>query len=122
MRAKDAVGEYGERLAVRHLLADGFEVLACNWRCREGEIDVVGREGAALVIVEVKTRRHEQYGDPLEAITGPKLARLRGLAAAFARDLAERTGEHAAELRIDAVGIVLPERGAAVVRHLRGLT
>lgn len=121
MRATDAVGEYGERLAVRHLVAEGFEVLACNWRCREGEIDVVGRDGATVVVVEVKTRRHERYGDPLEAITAPKLARLRRLAAAFVRDLAERTGEHAPAVRIDAVGVVLPARGPAVVRHLRGV-
>ena len=121
MRAKDAVGEYGERLAVRHLVAEGFEVLACNWRCREGEIDVVGRDGAALVVVEVKTRRHEDYGDPLEAITRRKLARLRGLAAAFARDLADRTGEHVPEVRIDAVGVLVPARGPAVVHHVRGV-
>ena len=69
MHPKDAVGRYGEQLAVRHLEAQGCQVLARNWRTGTGEIDVVVRDGAALVVVEVKTRRDLTFGDPLEAIT-----------------------------------------------------
>ncbi len=57
MRAKDALGRYGEDVAARHLVDDGLVLLARNWRCAEGEIDIVARDGDVLVVCEVKTRR-----------------------------------------------------------------
>ena len=87
MRAKDAVGRYGEDVAARHLTEAGLVVLERNWRCREGEIDIVARDGDVLVVCEVKTRRSTTYGTPLEAVTYRKAARQRVLAA---RWLAER--------------------------------
>ena len=56
VRASDALGKYGEDLAVQRLQESGFEVLDRNWRCRDGEIDIVARDGSALVVCEVKTR------------------------------------------------------------------
>ena len=55
MLAKDSVGKYGEDLAARHFVGAGMVVLARNWRCPAGEIDIVARDGSALVIAEVKT-------------------------------------------------------------------
>ena len=77
MRAKDALGRYGEDVAARHLAEAGLVVLERNWRCREGEIDIVARDGDVLVVCEVKTRRDTAYGSPLEAVTPRKAARLR---------------------------------------------
>ena len=57
MRAKDALGRYGEEIAVEHLRRQGLTILARNWRCAAGELDVVAREGGTLVVCEVKTRR-----------------------------------------------------------------
>lgn len=122
MRAKDAVGRYGEKVAVGHLVRSGLAVLDRNWRCELGELDVVAREGTALVAVEVKTRRCGAdlvagAGHPLEAITPAKAARLRRLLVAWAAAHDVR----APELRVDAVAVLRPPAGAARVEHLRGV-
>ena len=85
MRAKDALGAYGERVAAAHLVAAGMTVLDRNWRCPIGEIDIVARDGDVLVVCEVKTRRGDGFGHPLEAVTARKAARLRRLAARLDR-------------------------------------
>ncbi|WP_418277309.1 YraN family protein [Isoptericola jiangsuensis] len=118
MRAKDAVGRYGERLAERYLAAQGLEVLDRNWRGDTGEVDLVARQGRTLVVVEVKTRRGTGYGHPAEAVTPAKLRRLRRLAGQW---LHEHPGSWA-EVRIDVVAVVLPRSGAAQVEHLVGVS
>lgn len=117
MRAKDALGRYGEDVAARHLIAQGIVVLERNWRCEAGEIDIVGRDGRVLVICEVKTRSGIGFGSPLEAVTPVKIARLRRLAA---RWLLER-GVHPDSVRFDVVGVTKPRAGAAQVDHVRGV-
>src|SRR5258706_5714422 len=77
-RAKDAVGGYGERVAVAHLVERGLVLLDRNWRCPHGEIDAVMRDrGDVLVFVEVKTRRTERFGTPAEAVGRAKVRRPR---------------------------------------------
>jgi putative endonuclease len=115
--AKDALGAYGERLAGDHLVAAGMTLLARNWRCPIGEIDIVARDGDVLVICEVKTRSSTAFGHPLEAVSARKAARLRRLAAAWITE----TGVHPADVRIDLVGVLRPPRGAAAVEHVRGV-
>lgn len=117
MRAKDALGRYGEELAARHLTEAGFVVLDRNWRCAGGEIDIVARDNDVLVVCEVKTRSGLAFGSPLEAVTVAKAARLRRLAAAWLSEHPVRP----AEVRIDVVGIVKSRRGPAEVEHLRGV-
>lgn len=116
MRAKDAVGRYGEDVAVRHLADAGLVVLERNWRCRDGEIDVVARDGDVLVFCEVKTRRSTGFGLPAEAVTRGKADRLRRLALLWLR---EREAS-AAELRFDVVSVLCRPSGPAAVEHLRG--
>jgi len=113
MAAKDELGQRGERIAERHLIARGFTLLDRNWRCPQGEIDLVLRDGDETVFVEVKTRTSVAYGHPLEAITVAKLARLRRLAAAWCT-AHPGTGL----IRIDAVAVVAPRRAPATVEHL----
>ena len=115
MRAKDALGRYGEEVAVRHLRGQGIVVLVRNWRCESGEIDIVGRDGGVLVICEVKTRSGLAYGSPLEAVTRAKGARLRRLAAR----LLEERGLRPAAVRFDVVGVLHTGRGAPSVEHVR---
>ncbi len=69
MAAKDRLGIQGERIAERHLVARGMTVVDRNWRCPQGEIDLVLNDGDETVFVEVKTRSSVAYGHPLEAIT-----------------------------------------------------
>jgi putative endonuclease len=117
MRAKDAVGAYGERVAVRVLQDAGWEILARNWRGRDGELDVVAREGEDVVVVEVKTRTGTGFGHPAEAVTPVKIARLRRLAGEWLSTHDVR----AAGVRIDVVAVQRGRTGAAVVEHLRGV-
>ena len=117
MAAKDVLGRRGEALAADHLVAAGLTILDRNWRCRQGEIDLVARDGDELVFVEVKTRTSVAFGHPLEAITVPKLARLRRLAGAWCE---EHPGV-SARLRIDAIAIIAPTHGLVEIEHLRGV-
>lgn len=111
------LGAYGEALAARHLVAQGMVVLDRNWRCEQGEIDLVLRDGDVLVICEVKTRSSVAYGPPLATVTEAKAARLRRLAACWLRDHTVRP----AEVRFDLVGVLRPRSGAATVDHVRGI-
>ncbi len=117
MRVKDAVGRYGEQLAADTLVAEGLVVIERNWRCPDGELDIVAADGEVLVFVEVKTRSTVAYGDPAEAINPAKAARLRRLAV---RWLAAHPDRHWPELRFDVVAIVRRAPGGPSVRHLRG--
>ena len=115
MSTTTELGTYGERIAAAYLTDAGLRLLDRNWRCREGEIDLVALDGRTLVIVEVKTRRGTGFGDPLEAVTDDKLTRLCVLAGAWRR--AHRQ-VRAAGTRIDLVGIVVPVRGEPRIDHL----
>lgn len=117
MGDRTGLGQRGEDVAVAHLAGLGMQVVRRNWRCRQGEIDIVARDGPTLVFCEVKARSGLGYGSPLAAITAAKQARLRRLASLY---LAE-AGGHCGPIRIDAVGILWqPDRAPSVV-HLRGV-
>ncbi|MER5704313.1 YraN family protein [Micromonospora sp. NPDC002296] len=115
-KRNQAVGAYGERCAVRHLIGAGLHPVAQNWRCPAGEIDIIAWDGAVLAFCEVKTRRTADFGTPAEAVVPAKARRLRGLAA---RWLAE-TRTTADEVRFDVLSVELPDAGAARVEHLKG--
>jgi putative endonuclease len=117
MRASDGLGDYGERVAERHLAAAGFTILERNWRCAAGEIDIVARDGDVLVVCEVKTRSSTGYGSPLEAVTPAKARRLRRLAALWL----EQRPVRAAAVRVDVIGVLHSPRDALRVEHLRGV-
>ncbi|MDQ0032258.1 putative endonuclease [Arthrobacter bambusae] len=88
-----------------------------NWRCPEGEIDIVALDGDTLVIAELKTRRNLDYGHPFEAIGAAKLARLHRLALSWCRDHEVR----AARRRVDVVGVIDDGSGEPQLEHLRGV-
>jgi putative endonuclease len=121
MNAKNprgTLGRYGEDLAARWLVELGMSVLERNWRCPAGEIDIVARDGDALVVCEVKTRRAGVFQHPMEAVTPRKAERLRTLAELW---LHEHGGPPPGGARIDLVGVTLPRRGAPVLEHARGV-
>jgi len=113
----NAVGAYGERLAARYLVESGMQILDRNWRCDQGEIDLVAMDDACLVIVEVKTRRSLAFGSPVEAVTAVKAARLRRLAACWLRDHRSQV-DAVADIRIDVIGVLRPLSGPAQIEHL----
>ena len=119
MGDKDELGRWGEQCAAAYLERSGYAVLDRNWRCSEGELDLVVTRGANLVFVEVKTRRTAAFGHPLEAITARKRSRLRRLALAW-------TAAHEAEtrrltLRVDAVCVLGSESDQVEVEHLQDI-
>src|SRR5262245_43816575 len=102
MRVKDALGRHGEQVAVQHIEAAGLRVLTRNWRCREGELDIVAHDGSVLVFVEVKTRSSLAFGAPAEAVGAAKAARIRQLALRWiAEQRAEQEPEFWSAMRFD---------------------
>ncbi|MFC4560266.1 YraN family protein [Nocardiopsis mangrovi] len=117
VRHKDALGRRGEDIAAAHLERCGVRVLARNWRCREGEIDIVAHDAGTLVAVEVKTRTSLRFGSPLDAVTPAKLRRLRRLA----RSWTAEHGRPGSRIRIDAMTVLTGTGGRMFLRHHRGI-
>ena len=109
------MGRRGEDAVARWYEARGYAVVARNWRCRAGELDLVLRGPDVLVFCEVKTRSGPGFGDPAEAVTAAKSARIRRLAL---RWLAAH-GIGWRELRFDVVTVVRRPDADPLVRHLR---
>lgn len=119
--SRQQVGRRGEDLACAELERQGLAVLARNWRCRWGEIDIVAADraeaGVTLVFCEVKCRSGLGFGHPLEAITYAKLRTLRRLAAHWMRQ--HRTT--ARFIRVDAIGVVLVPGQEPLLTHVKGV-
>ena len=100
------LGQWGESVAAHHLEANGYEIVERNWRCREGEIDLVARNGQEWVFVEVKTRRGRSRGTPEEGVTPRKSRQLLALGEIY-------TAVHDLDVdwRIDLVAVELDSKG-----------
>ena len=96
-----ARGRWGEDLAAAWYRARGYTVVARNWRCRTGELDLVVRRGKLLVVAEVKSRRSDAFGPPASAVTPAKQQRIRRLAAEWLT----LNDVHGVEVRFDVVAI-----------------
>jgi putative endonuclease len=114
---RQALGAYGERVAENHLTDQGLVVLDRNWRCPEGELDLVLLDGAVLVACEVKTRRGGGCGTPHQAVDPVRLERLHRLVWRWAEEHDVRPEE----VRVDLVAVLRPRRGASIVDHVEGL-
>lgn len=112
------MGQRGEAVAAAYLRRSGMRVVARNWRCRHGELDLVALDADELVAVEVKTRTGLGFGHPAEAVTRAKQARLRRLVAELLRTTPELGGVGA--VRVDVVAVLLRTGAPALVQHLRG--
>jgi len=99
---RQILGATGEAAVAEWYRGQGYEVVATNWRCRQGEIDLVVRKGRVLVFCEVKTRTTTEFGLPAEAVTRDKRDRLRALAARYLHDAPFR----ARELRFDVAAVL----------------
>jgi len=119
MAEKDTRGRAGEDRAARHLEEQGYEILDRNWRCDQGEIDIVALDDHDVVMVEVKTRRTEWFGHPFEAVDARKRARLWRLGCAWVR--AHPTHARGRQLRLDVIGITGEDPATAVLEHLTDL-
>ena len=95
-------GVDGEELAAAWYRSRGYEVIERNWRCRDGELDLVVRQGRQVVFCEVKHRRSVAFGTPAESITSEKKQRIRFLAARWLQDAKPRP----AEIRFDVAAVL----------------
>ena len=119
MLTRAEIGALGERLAADHLTGLGMRILARNWRCRYGELDVIAVDPGTdtVVFVEVKTRTGDGYGGLEQAVTPQKARRLRRLAGIW---LAAQDRRWAA-VRIDVIGVRIGRRRTPEITHLQGV-
>ncbi len=106
-RERRIIGRCGEERAAEFIAAQGYRVIATNFRRKFGELDLVAEEGGEIVFIEVKTRSGKAYGHPLESITAAKRKRIIRAAAAF---LQER-GLEDRPCRFDAVAVSIDQAG-----------
>ncbi|KUP96336.1 YraN family protein [Thermobifida cellulosilytica] len=114
---RQELGRLGEEAAAEYLARTGLRILQRNWRCRDGELDIVARQGRTLVVVEVKTRSGLRYGAPTGAVDGTRGARLRALGRRWARE----HGCPAARIRVDVLGLLARPDGRWFLSHQRGV-
>jgi putative endonuclease len=103
--ARRSLGAAGEEVAAKWYVARGYEVVARNWRCRDGELDLIVRSGRTYVFCEVKTRTSTAFGAPVEAVTRVKQMRIRRLAARWLEDDAPGPAK---DIRFDVASVLGP--------------
>jgi putative endonuclease len=108
--ATGPIGSRGEDAAADGYRRRGYRIVARNWRCRIGELDLVVERRGVLVFCEVKSRRGRAFGVGYEAVTGRKQAKLRSLAEAFL----QATGSRPQEIRFDVASVAVRGDRSAV--------
>jgi len=117
MTSRRSLGDFGERVAAAHLEANGYRILATNYRVREGQIDIVAQRGVVVVFVEVKTRRGDAFGAAVEGLRGRQAQRLLDAASAFGQAHPDLPPDR----RIDLIAIDLDSSGRVVsLEHIEG--
>lgn len=118
MNTRNELGALGEQIAVDHLQSVGLRVVARNWRCRYGELDVIADDDSGtIVFVEVKTRSGDAFGGVEQAVTPQKVRRIRRLAGVWLSAQDSRW----AQVRIDVIGVRAGRGTAPSVMHLKGV-
>lgn len=115
---RQSLGRRGEDYAARYLISLGWEIIDRNWRCREGELDIVAMdEAGAAVFIEVKTRAGLGFGSPLESITWKKTRTLTTLAHRWLKSQDRRFRR----IRVDAIGILMAPGREIELKHVKGI-
>ncbi|MHB1710944.1 MAG: YraN family protein [Acidimicrobiales bacterium] len=102
---RQALGNEGEAMASAWYEEHGYEILERNWRRREGEVDLIVRQGKTVAFCEVKSRTDDRYGTGAEAVLLPKQRRIRRLASRWLSELTPASGRPLVEVRFDVVSI-----------------
>jgi putative endonuclease len=117
MKPRQRLGQWGEGLAARYVERLGCTILARNWRCPAGEVDLVVCEGTSLAFVEVRTRRPSAYGSPEESITAAKLAHMLAVAQTYVYEQAWE-----GDWRLDVVAIEVGRKGPPSIEWYRNVS
>jgi putative endonuclease len=113
MAKHNELGITGEDIAVNYLISKGYSILERNWRSGHKEIDIVASIGTELVVVEVKTRRGNDYGNPEDAVNNKKIKRI-----VMATDAYLKFKQIDANVRFDVVTVLFNHTGKYEVKHL----
>lgn len=109
------VGSRGEKLAVDFLKGLGYKIVQMNFRCRQGEIDIIAQQGECLVFVEVRTKKSSDFGTPEESVTYSKREKLISLANIYLQTL----DSPPPSWRIDVVAVELtPDNKISRLEHI----
>ena len=120
MSSRTRLGQWGERQARLYLEAEGYGIVAANFRCRAGEMDIVAIEGDELVFVEVKTRRGNAYGPAEESISPVRAERLVAVAEEFLQSRHAFPYDSETPWRIDLVCVNLDSGGRLLnINHIK---
>jgi len=116
-RSRRRLGQFGERLAVQHLLSEGYYIRERNFRTREGEIDIIAEGDGVLAFVEVRARRGDAMGTALESLTPAKRRRLLALAEAYCQGRPDLPSQR----RVDLIALELASDGRLLsLQHVEG--
>ena len=113
-----ATGAAGEQAAVAFLQARGYRILARNWRCARGELDIIAQDGREMVFIEVRTKRGLAFGSAEESITATKRRRLVNLAGLYLDQLRDAGLPWPGPWRIDVIAVQIDGRGQMAINHL----
>jgi putative endonuclease len=108
------IGKQGEDLAAQHLHQQGYEILARNWRYRRAEVDIIARDGAIVVFVEVKAKSYDYYGDPAESVDAKKEEFMAHAAGAYCEEIG-----HEWEIRFDIISVVIGNDDKVTLDHYK---
>ena len=75
MYERHVLGKTGEEIATQYLIENGYKLVIRNFRCRQGEIDIIAKDKDEIVFIEVKTRKNANYGSPVDAVDKRKQKR-----------------------------------------------
>jgi putative endonuclease len=114
--ARQLHGQRAEELAAEFLRQQGLEIVARNFRCRMGELDIVARDGAVLVVAEVRTRAGDTYGGAAASVDRRKQLRLTRTAS---RLLQQRPELARLAVRFDVIVVRAPAAAAAGIEWIR---
>ncbi len=104
--ARKNLGDFGESTAAKFLKDKAYEIVATNYRCRYGEIDIVARDNNQIVFVEVRTKKGRSFGTPEESVGSIKQSRMVSAAQTYLQD----KGFENSDWRIDVVAIEVNSR------------
>ncbi len=114
-RSNKAFGDVGEGIAEKFLEAAGYTILATNFTCKQGEIDIIARNDQLINFIEVKTRSSTDFGLPEEAVTPSKQRRISRAAKYFLHKHSYQNYS----FRADIIAIILPKSGTPEIKHIR---
>lgn len=111
------IGDMGEEVAAKYLRKKGYKILDRNYRCRFGEIDIIAKLKDYYVFVEVKTRRNENYGRPVESINTVKIKHILKTIQFYL----SQNRIHNSNIRVDAIEVLMNRKDYAKINHIENI-